>query len=141
MNEEKIYQFNEYVLSYDKGLGDRSCLTISKAQNDSLYVMASLCDGSADVISEMLDSLQSEINKLKEINEEHRKINGDLRKENQKLVKVIEDIDKYIHIFKIEDIGEKTMLILNDILLIKNGLGKDVVRLNKLTELKGGNND
>ena len=28
------------------------------------------------------------------------------------------------------------MLILNDILLIKNGLGKDVVRLNKLTELK-----
>lgn len=57
-------------------------------------------------------------------------------KEYQKLNKIIEDIDKYIHIFKIEDIGEKTMLILNDILLIKNGLGKDVVRLNKLTELK-----
>lgn len=64
-----------------------------------------------------------------------------LQEENQKLVKVIEDIDKYIHTFKIEDIGEKTMLILNDILLIKNGLGKDVVRLNKLTELKGGSND
>ena len=47
-----------------------------------------------------------------------------LQEENQKLNKVIEDI------------GEKTMLILNDILLIKNGLGKDVVRLNKLTELK-----
>ena len=59
-----------------------------------------------------------------------------LKEENEKLNKVIEDIDKYIHIFKIEDIGEKTMLILNDILLIKNGLGKDVVRLNKLTELK-----
>ena len=64
-----------------------------------------------------------------------------LEKENQKLVKVIEDIDKYIHTFKIEDIGEKTMLILNDILLIKNGLGKDVVRLNKLTELKGGSDE
>ena len=59
-----------------------------------------------------------------------------VEKENQKLNKIIEDIDKYIHIFKIEDIGKKTMLILNDILLIKNGLGKDVVRLNKLTELK-----
>lgn len=59
-----------------------------------------------------------------------------LLEENQKLNKIIEDIDKYIHIFKIEDIGEKTMLILNDILLIKNGLGEDVVRLNKLTELK-----
>lgn len=66
-----------------------------------------------------------------------------IEEENEKLNKVIEDIDKYIHIFKIEDIGEKTMLILNDILLIKNGLGKDVVRLNKLTELKkrGGIND
>lgn len=62
--------------------------------------------------------------------------NIELKQENQKLNKIIEDIDKYIHIFKIEDIGEKTMLILNDILLIKNGLGKDVVRLNKLTELK-----
>lgn len=59
-----------------------------------------------------------------------------IEEENEKLNKVIEDIDKYIHIFKIEDIGEKTMLILNDILLIKNGLGKDVVRLNELTELK-----
>jgi len=33
------------------------------------------------------------------------------------------------------------MLILNDILLIKNGLGKDVVRLNKLTELKGSDEE
>ena len=127
MNEEKIYQFNEYVLSYDKGLGDRSCLTISKAQNDSLYVMASLCDGSADVISEMLDSLQSEINKLKETNEEHRKINGDLRKENQKLIKVFDELEEYI---------------LNHYIVghaVQNASLDDI--LNKLTELKGGNNE
>ena len=49
---------------------------------------------------------------------------------------ILEDIDKYIHSFKIENIGEKTMLILNDILLIKNGLGKDVIRLNKIKELE-----
>lgn len=65
--EEKIYQFNEYILGYDKGLKDRSCLTISKSQNDTLYVMASLYDGSADVINTMLDSMQQEITRLNNI--------------------------------------------------------------------------
>ena len=50
----------------------------------------------------------------------------------EKYENIVDDIDKYIHSFKIKDIGEMTMLILNDILLIKNGLGKDVVRLNKI---------
>ena len=54
----------------------------------------------------------------------------------EKYKNIVDDIDKYIHSFKIKDIGEKTMLILNDILLIKNGLGKDVIRLNKMKELE-----
>ena len=53
--EEKIYQFNEYVLGYDKGRNDRSCLTISKIQNGNMYVMSSLYDGSAEIISTILD--------------------------------------------------------------------------------------
>ena len=51
-------------------------------------------------------------------------------KEIERLNKLLEDIDTYIHLWKLEDIGEKTMLILNDILLIKNGMGNEVVRLN-----------
>lgn len=72
MKESKVYQFNEYVLGYDKGYNDRSCLTIGKIQNENLYVMSSLYDGAADVISMMLDSLNEEIKrskgKLEEIN-------------------------------------------------------------------------
>ena len=74
MNEEKIYTFNEYVLGYDSGLEDRSCLTISKLQNDTLYVMASLYDGSADVISMMLDSLNNELDQYKNNWEELKRI-------------------------------------------------------------------
>ena len=66
MNNEKVYQFNEYVLGYDKGHNDRSCLTISKIQNDNMYVMSSLYDGNADIISLMLDSLQKENKNLQQ---------------------------------------------------------------------------
>lgn len=66
MYEEKIYTFNEYILGYEKGNNDRSCLTISKIINDDMYVMSSLYDGSADVISMILDNLQQENQQLKE---------------------------------------------------------------------------
>ena len=66
MNEEKIYTFNEYILGYDKGNNDRSCLIISKIINGYMYVMSSLYDGSADVISMILDNLQKENKQLKE---------------------------------------------------------------------------
>lgn len=66
---------------------------------------------------------------LMEINKEHQRINGELREEIERLNKTIEDIDTYIHLWKLNDIGEKTMLILNDILLIKNGMSDKVVRL------------
>lgn len=65
MSDEKVYQFNEYVLGYDKGLNDRSCLTISKMQNGNIYVMSSLYDGSADIISNILDNLQQELERYK----------------------------------------------------------------------------
>lgn len=50
-------------------------------------------------------------------------------KEIERLNKILEDIDTYIHLWKLEEIGEKTMLILNDILLIKNGMSDKVIRL------------
>ena len=66
MNEEEIYTFNEYILGYEKGNNDRSCLTISKIINDDMYVMSSLYDGSADEINMILDNLQQESKRLKE---------------------------------------------------------------------------
>ena len=50
-------------------------------------------------------------------------------KEIERLNNIIQDIETYIHIWNIEEIGEKTMLILNDILLIKNGMSDEVIRL------------
>ena len=50
-------------------------------------------------------------------------------KEIERLNNIINDIDRYIHNWNLEDIGEKTMLILNDILLIKNGMSDEVIRL------------
>lgn len=72
MSEEKVYQFNEYVLGYDKGKTDRSVLTISKVLNDNMYVMATLTDGSADVISLMLDNLIKKLQKKENIIKEVR---------------------------------------------------------------------
>ena len=68
------------------------------------------------------------------INDELKKENHNLYKELERYKNIVDDIDKYIHYYKIEDIEEKTMLILNDILLIKNGMANEVVRLK---ELKG----
>ncbi len=53
-------------------------------------------------------------------------------REIERLNNIINDIDIYIHLWKLDDIGEKTMLILNDILLIKNGMSDEVVRLKEL---------
>ena len=56
----------------------------------------------------------------------------ELQQEIDRLNKIIDDIDKYIHYWNNKNIDEKTMLILNDILLIKNNMGKEVVRLQEL---------
>ena len=55
-------------------------------------------------------------------------------KEIERLNKIIEDIDTYIHLWKLDEINEKTMLILNDILLIKNGMSNLVVRLKEMNK-------
>ena len=94
MNEEKLYQFNEYVLGYDKGHNDRSCLTISKIQNNNIYVMSSLYDGSADVISLMLDSLQEELRQTKLLKEKYQ-----LKKDKQK--EILDKIKEYAEKYKI----------------------------------------
>ena len=76
-----------------------------------------------------LTRYKEENKKLKETNEEHRKINGDLRKENQKLVKVIDELEDWL----IKGVKNYS---LND--FYRLGLEKT---FNKLTELKGGSDD
>lgn len=49
--------------------------------------------------------------------------------EIEMLKKTLENIDTYIHLWTLDEISEKTMLILNDILLIKNGMSEEVIRL------------
>ena len=55
--------------------------------------------------------------------------NKELKEEIERLNNIIKDIETYIHLWNIEEIGEKTMLILNDILLIKNGMSDEFIRL------------
>ena len=83
---EKIYQFNEYVLGYDKGENDRSCLVISKYLLDKVYVMAELYDGSAEIISTILDSLQKENKQLKK---KYENAVSDYEQEHYKVVKAM----------------------------------------------------
>ena len=91
MKDEKVYQFNEYILGYDEGLNDRSCLTISKIQNGNMYVMATLTDGSADVISLMLDNLQQENKQLKEELKEYKKC---IDEQNEELYRIFNSLQK-----------------------------------------------
>ena len=51
--------------------------------------------GRTHFIKEIM-SLQREYQQLKEINEEHKKLNGELREENKKYKEVIDRIEKYI---------------------------------------------
>ncbi len=76
---DKVYTYDDYILSYTYGgENDRSCMTISKILNGNLYVMAELYDGSADVVSIMLDNLQQESqqkeNIIKEVREWSKKL-------------------------------------------------------------------
>ena len=80
-------------------------------------------DYEVDDATRFVDNLKDRVHDLYDKNEK-------LKEEIQRLNKLLEDIDTYIHLWKLDDIGEKTMLILNDILLIKNGMSDEVVRLN-----------
>ena len=95
MSEEaKVYQFNEYILSYDKSERDRSCLTISKTQNGNIYVMSELLDGSADVVSMILDSLQTTVNYCKQEN----KILRENAEHNDKVVELLKEENERLKI-------------------------------------------
>ena len=116
--EEKVYQFNEYILSYDKSERDRSCLTISKTQNGNIYVMSELLDGSADVVSMILDSLQTTVNYCKQENkilrknaEHNDKVVDKVNWENRLLKEVIEEVREYI--LNHELVEEKDHYVLN----------------------------
>ena len=110
MNEEEIYTFNEYILGYEKGNNDRSCLTISKIINDDMYVMSSLYDGSADVISMILDNLQKENKQLKERLQQ---------KENQKYKEVIDKAKYWVEDYMDEwDRNDDVWQELNELLIL-----------------------
>lgn len=78
--EEKIYQFNEYILGYDSGLKDWSCLTISKIEEGDMLVLTSIHGKTADLISMILDKLNEELQLRDEIIKEIREF-AKLRKE------------------------------------------------------------
>ena len=89
MSEEKVYTFNEYVLGYDSGRNnDRSCLTISKILNDNMYVMSTLYDGSAEVISTILDSLQQ---KVEQLEKENKKLNNIINECSDDILKELKE--------------------------------------------------
>lgn len=97
--------------------------------NDECY----LYFGDYNKLKNYITNLQEENRKLKETNEEHRKINGDLRKENQVLVKVIDEAIEYIldeGVSFLNIAGQRTWCN-------KHSCIKLLDILNKLTELKG----
>ena len=73
--------------------------------------------------------LTSEERNLIESNTKLVEENKWLRLDKKNLTNIINDIEKYIGYWSKQNIDEKTMLILNDILLIKNGMSDRVERL------------
>ena len=114
-----------YVLDEEQDIILLNYITNLQEENEELNRIVELYGKS--LYNADLTRYKEENIKLKETNEEHRRINGELRKENQKLVKVIDELEEYI---------------LNHYIVghtVQNASLDDI--LNKLTELKGGNND
>lgn len=63
MYEEKIYKYGDYVVRYVSDGWDSGCLTISKIQNDNMYVIGEITGGIAEIIDFILDSVEDEISK------------------------------------------------------------------------------
>lgn len=63
MYEEKTYKYGDYVVSYVSDGWDSGCLTISKIQNNDLYVIGETTGGIAEIIDFILDSVEDEISK------------------------------------------------------------------------------
>ena len=63
MIEEKTYKYGDYVVSYVSDGWDSGYLTISKIQNDNIYVIGEITGGIAEIIDFILDSVEDEISK------------------------------------------------------------------------------
>lgn len=119
--------------------------------NDNRFLIGNT---NATKLSYYITNLQEENKKLKEANEEHRKINGDLRKENQKLVKVIDTILDFNFFkeecplnFGFEDEKEnKSLNVFYEDEWCETNCNDEYKKcwlkyFNKLTELKGGDDN
>ena len=65
MNKEEIYTFNNFVISYDKNIKDRSYLLISKIAKTNIYILGELYDEGADIVNTIINELQQENKQLK----------------------------------------------------------------------------
>lgn len=66
MNKEEIYTFNNFVISYDKNIKDRSYLLISKIAKTNIYILGELYDEGADIVNTIINELQQENKQLKD---------------------------------------------------------------------------
>ena len=120
---------------------------------DKIYELRNSCQK----YKNFMEYYRSENNHLKETNEEHLKINGDLRKENQELKEDIEEISTSHFILfkrydKTEKENQKLVKVIDELKKhicsewycfdnesVEFEVAKDI--LNKLTELKGGSDE
>ena len=66
MNREEIYTFNNFVISYDKNIKDRSYLLISKIAKTNIYILGELYDEGADIVNTIINELKQENKQLKD---------------------------------------------------------------------------
>ena len=78
---EKVNKFNIDKINNENKSLKRSCKILGEKNNNQ---------------RKELQRLNNKIEKLKVINEEHKKLNGELREENQKYKEAIDRIEKYI---------------------------------------------
>lgn len=76
------------------------------------------------VYEDKCKELEKEIERLKQINEEHQKLNGELRVENERLNNIINELEKYL----IEQVEKSYSNDYDDV-------------LDKLQELKGSDKE
>ena len=107
---DKVYTCNDYILSYDEGgENDRSCMIISKILNDNLYVMAELYDGSADVISIMLDDLQKQLQQKENIINELKERSLQYSEEIDRLLDIKKEVEECLNKNRVYITGERNL--------------------------------
>ena len=120
---------NDYVIGYDKGIKkDRSSLIISKYNNSNLYVLAEFYDEKADLLNEIITTLQQENKQLKKMKK--------MMEEKLKAVEQMKNDDKvleYIAILMQEKEDYKKALL--DIKEYVNDVILDRTYTNVITEM------